>query len=91
MPQLIKPNGRGIVAMMKEPGIANDMRRRAENVAAAARASAPVDTGAYQASIHVEMETHPARAAAHVVASDWKAHILEARLGILARALDAAR
>lgn len=91
MPQLIKPNGRGIIAMMKEPGVANEMRRRAENVANAARANAPVESGDYQASIHVEMEDHPTRVVAHVVASDWKSHILESRFGVLARALDSAR
>jgi hypothetical protein len=87
----IKLNHAGMAQLLKSSGVAADIQRRAEQVAAAARASAPVDTGAYQAGIHVTMETHPSRVEAHVSSDVWYAGILEAKLGILGRALDAAR
>lgn len=75
------------------PGLAKSARVRAivvdaaEEVAAGARAAAPVDTGAYRDSIHVEVEETPHRVLARVVASDEKSMIIEARTGNLARAL----
>ena len=83
-------NHAGMAAMLRSRSVQDEMVRRAELVAAAARASAPVRTGAYKASIHVERATTD-RSVARVVSSDRKAPIIEARLGILARALDAAR
>lgn len=59
----------------------------ANGVAAEARLIAPYDTGAYERSIHVEMESTPHRYVAKVVADDWKSGILEAKHGVLAKAL----
>ena len=67
-------------------------KAEAERVAARARASAPVATGAYRDSIHVKTEPRSGVgdwAHSYVVADDWKAHIIEARTGNLARALGA--
>lgn len=65
----------------------------ADDVAARAKASAKRDTGDYAESIHVE--TDPRTGAAdfahqRVVASNWKASILEARNGTLSKALGGA-
>ena len=76
-------------ALLRDPGVARDLERRAEQVADAARSSAPVKTGEYRDSIAVEMGSTD-RATAHVVAHDRKSHIIESRTGNLARALDSA-
>lgn len=63
----------------------------AEQAAARARASAPRDTGDYAGSIHVESDPRTGKddfAHQYVVADDWKANIIEARTGTLARALE---
>jgi hypothetical protein len=80
---------RGMKSLLRDPGVARDLERRAERVAAAARASAPVDTGEYRDSITVTSETTD-RAVARVVARDRKGHVIESRTGNLARALDSA-
>ena len=90
MAVVVKPLGRGIIAMMKEGWVAANMAERAENVAAAAKASAPVATGAYQESITVTVHTHPERAAAHVGSDVPYAMIVEANTGNLLRDLDSA-
>jgi phage baseplate assembly protein gpV len=59
----------------------------AESVAAAARASAPVDTGAYRDGIHVEVHRAAHRVVAKVVASADDSMIVESRTGNLVRAL----
>lgn len=61
---------------------------KAEEVAAAARASALVDTGAYRDSIHVEVESWPSRNVARVIASDPKAMLIESKTGNLVRAMN---
>lgn len=80
----------GMGQMLKSSGVAAEMHRRAENVAAAARGDSHDDTGAYQNSITVIDEIHPTRAVSHVSADVEYAPILEAKYGILGRALDAA-
>lgn len=70
-------------------GVAAAVRSRAEAVLAAAQADPHDDTGDYEAGLHI-VEDHTDRLAVRVVSGDWKGHILEAKYGILARALDAA-
>lgn len=70
-------------------GVSAMLHSKAAPVLAAAKAAAPVDTGDYESSLHIE-EDHTDRLVVRVVASDYKAGILEARYGILARAIDAA-
>ncbi|NUR79981.1 MAG: hypothetical protein HOQ21_05995 [Dermatophilaceae bacterium] len=70
-------------------GIDAFLRAKAEAVLKAAQADPHDDTGAYEAGLHIE-EGHTDRLVVRVVSGDWKGHILEAKYGILARALDAA-
>lgn len=85
----IKLISRGMRALLTDPGVGADLERRAGRVAATARATAPVDTGAYRDSIGVETDVTD-RVVARVVARDPKSHIIEARTGNLSRALDSA-
>jgi hypothetical protein len=59
---------------------------KAQEIAARARSSAPVDTGAYRDSIHVEVIETPYRTVARVVADSDDALLVESRTGNLARA-----
>lgn len=67
------------------------LKGRAEAVAAQARAIAPRATGQYADSITVEKTSTPYRTIYAVKASDWKAQIIEARYGVLSRALNMAK
>lgn len=71
-------------------GVDSLLRERAERVLAAAKADPHDDTYEYENSLHVE-EAHTDRLVVRVTASDWKSYILEAKYGILSRAMDAAR
>ncbi|TFC30110.1 HK97 gp10 family phage protein [Cryobacterium sp. MDB1-18-2] len=62
----------------------------ATDVADAAIASAPVDTGAYRDGIHVEVRRAAHRVVAVIVASAADSMIVEATTGNLARALRSA-
>jgi bisphosphoglycerate-independent phosphoglycerate mutase (AlkP superfamily) len=64
--------------------------RLAKQVESAAKASAPVKTGTYAASIRAETVDHPTRVIGRVVADVDYALVVEANTGNLARALDAA-
>lgn len=79
----------GMKALLNDPGVAAEVHRRAEAVAARARASAPVASGAYRDSIHVQ-DARTDRAVARVVASVPYALLVESKTGNLTRALDAA-
>lgn len=83
-------NNSGIAAVLKSGPVAAELHRRAEAAAAAARASAPVASGTYAASIEVVDEIHKDRAVARVYAKAPYSHLVEANTGNLARALDAA-
>lgn len=86
----VKLNGLGVHDLLNSAQVRDALRDKAEPVLAAAQADPHDDTGAYEASLHIEDDTTD-RAVVRVVASDWKAHILEANFGVLNRALDAAR
>ena len=86
----VKLNSPGMVEMMKSEKVAAELHRIAERAAAAARASAPVKTGAYLAGIEVVDEVHKDRVVSRVYAKDSKSILVEANSGNLARALDAA-
>lgn len=72
-------------------GVREVLEERATPVLEAAQADPHDDTGAYQAGLHLEAVNTPAGIEVRVVSSDWKTWILEARYGILARAMDAAQ
>lgn len=76
-----------IPGVAKSPEVAGLVRGICDQIAGNARASAPVDTGEYRDSIHVEMEATPYRVIGKVVASSGHAMAVEARTGNLQRAL----
>lgn len=83
-------NRAGVVDLLNAPGVRAELERQAQAVAAAARAAAPVRTGAYRDSIRVEVGVSPVdgRARAVVRAGVDYAAGVEARTGTLARALN---
>lgn len=81
-------NRAGVRTLLRSEEVRALLTPHAEQTAARARASAPVDTGAYRASIHVEHATTD-RAVERVVADAPHALLVEARTGNLARALGA--
>lgn len=83
----IKLNQAAIDALVTDPGVTEDMMRRGEQVAAAARSDAPVLTGAYRDSITV---TEREGGGVDVGSDLPYALVVQARTGNLARALDAA-
>lgn len=85
----VEPNGAGMRALLRDPGVRAELTRRAERVLAAAKESAPVDTGEYRDSLHVIEDTTD-RAAVRVGSDAPHGLLVEAKTGNLARALDAA-
>lgn len=82
-------NSRGVAQVLSSAEVYAALRAEAEEVAARARASAPVNTGDYRNSIRVE--TGPSlidgRARAIVLASAPHARVVEARTGNLSGSL----
>ena len=76
----------GMRALLNGRDVRGAVRREAEQVAQRARSIAPVESGDYRDSIRVVDDTTD-RAVARVVASDWKANVIEARDRTLGRAL----
>lgn len=70
-------------------GVESMLDAAAERAAEAARSSAPVASGAYQDSIHVETD-HTDRMVKRVVSDVAHALVVEANTGNLSRALDSA-
>lgn len=85
----VKLNSAGMEDLLKSSGVRAELTRRADRVLTAAQADPHDDTGAYEAALRVEQDTTD-RAVVRVVSGDWKGHILEARYGILSRALNEA-
>lgn len=83
----VKLNSAGMKALLNSAGVRAELTRRAGPVLAAAEAGAPVDEGDYKGGLHIMQDTTD-RAVVRVVSGDWKGHIIEARTGNLARALD---
>lgn len=85
----VKLKSSGVEDVLKSSGTRSVITDKADAVLAQAISTAPVVTGTYQASLHIEQDTTD-RAVARVVASAPHAHLVEAQSGTLARALDAA-
>lgn len=85
----VTPSRAGIGEMLNDDALRRKLRPIAERVAAQARATAPVDSGQYRDSIHVESDTTD-RVVERVVADAPHAMVVESRTGNLARALSAA-
>ena len=89
-------NKQGFVDVLTGGGTAAFLSARAERVASAVRADPHDDLFNYEDSVRVEVSQADGskgalpRVRARVVVNDSKGHILEAKYGILARALDAA-
>lgn len=79
----------GMKELLSSDDLRADLTARMERVEARAEATAPVESGAYRASIHIEQDTTD-RAVVRVVADVDYAMGVEAQTGNLARALDAA-
>lgn len=83
----IKLNGKGIQFYLDGGGgVAALLEAEAQESAARARASAPVSSGAYRDSIHVETDRTD-RMVKRVVADVPYAMVVEANTGNMARAL----
>lgn len=82
-------NHAGMAELLKSAGVRAEMTRRAESVASAARSRAPVESGTYRDSIHVEQATTD-RAVARVVADAPYALLVEANTRTLGSSIDAA-
>jgi hypothetical protein len=89
MARRVTLNQVGLGELLKSDEVRQLLTTRAERVLAAAQADPHDDTGDYEAGLHIEQVTTD-RAVVRVVSGDWKGHILEAKYGILSRALDAA-
>lgn len=80
----------GISQLLRSGGVRAELNRRGQAVLDAAITSAPVDTGAHQASLHLQQDTTD-RAVVHVVADTDHSLLAEVATGHMARSLDAAR
>lgn len=80
----------GMAQLLNSDEIRDELTRLARPVLAAAKADPRDDTGAFEDGLVIEQDTTD-RAVVRVVSTDPKGHILEARYGILSRALEAAR
>ena len=76
--------------ILRSSGVQALEKAAAERVLAAAKASAPVDTGDYKAGLRIEKAEAKHRTVYLVVGTDWKTLLIEAKLGVLARALKSA-
>lgn len=85
----VQLNSAGMAELLNSDGVRAELTGRAESVLGAARSGAPVVTGAYRDSLHIEQHATD-RAAVRVVAGSDHGLEVEARTGNLARALDAA-
>ena len=81
--------GRPFAEILNSGEVRDLCTERAQRSLEAARAAAPVASGAYRASLHLEQDTTD-RAVTRVVSDVDYAMVVEARTGNLARALDAA-
>ncbi len=79
-------NSAGMEALLKSDRVREVVRARAEDVLAAAKSSAPVESGGYRDSLRlVDDETD--RAVVRVTATVPYARKVEARYGVLSRAM----
>lgn len=82
----VEVNSKGVLELLVDGGVRAELARYADEVAARARASAPVKTGEYKESIARESATTD-RAVERVVVRAPHGLVVEARTGNLARAI----
>jgi hypothetical protein len=85
----VRMNGRGAAEILNSGGVRAGITPFAEQVLGAAQSIAPVESGAYRASLAI-LQDSTDRVAVRVVADVPHSYIVEARHGTLARALGAA-
>jgi hypothetical protein len=78
-----------MAALLRDAGVVADLRARGELVASAARAAAPVKSGAFRAGITVWV-AQTDRVVVGVGSTVDHAAVVEAKSGTMSRALDAA-
>lgn len=83
----VRLNPAGITAMLKSPGLRDELERRASNAAERARSSAPVESGNYKNSITSGSEEHPSRLVGRVYANAPYALIVERNHNTLSKSL----
>jgi hypothetical protein len=84
----VKFNNAFFEDLSRSAGVVNLVTAAAEEVAATARSTAPVDSGDYRDGIKVVLK-YQRRAVALVVGTDAKTMLVESKTGNLARALKA--
>ena len=82
----VKLNHAGMAALLKSDGVRSALTPKAEAVLAAAKASAPVESGTHRDSGHIEHDTTD-RAVERVVFDSDHSLIVEANTGHIARSL----
>lgn len=85
----VKLNRAGMRELLKSDGVRDELTRRMGPVLAAAKASAPVKSGAHRNSLHIVQATTD-RVVVRVVADSDHSLAVEATTGHMARALDQA-
>lgn len=85
-----KLNAAGVADVLQSDDIARELTARMEAALAKAQADAPVDSGAYRASLRLVQTVFDNRVAVSLVAEVAYALAVEADTGTLSRALDAA-
>jgi hypothetical protein len=83
-------DARGMAELLNSTKVGDMLEARMSKALAFAKSNAPVATGAYRDSLHIEV-VHTDRVVARIVAGTDHALWVEAQTGNLARALDAAR
>ena len=80
---------KGVEKLLRSDKVRGEIEERAKKVLARALADAPVVTGNYRASLHIETDITD-RVRVRVVADAPHSHLVEAQSGVLSRALDEA-
>ena len=83
----VKLNHAGMRELLSGAGTRAILTAEAERILAAAKASAPVDSGEYRDGLHIVQETHGDRAVVRVVGGSDHDMIVEANTGNLAKSL----
>lgn len=83
----VRLDDRGVADVLNSAEVRAALREVAEPIAARARSSAPVDSGAYRDGIEVDVEPGDKRAHARVTATAPHSLVVEAKTGNLRRAL----
>ncbi|PRI10920.1 HK97 gp10 family phage protein [Leucobacter massiliensis] len=87
----IEFNPRFFETAMRQPKVQRVTDAAGQRALAKAKAGAPVDTGAYRDSLHIEHHESRYRRTTRVVSDDPKALLVESKTGNLARSVKGAK